>query len=59
MHINEKYDLLRAMALGLILSDEVKGLEGPKASVIFELVGDMTIDEADSIIAKFGVKAPQ
>lgn len=45
-------EMLRARAFLLLMSDEVKSLDGEYASALFDLVGDMSDDEArDAIIA--------
>lgn len=51
--LNVKYDALRALAFRLVMSDEVASLNGPHAAAVFDVVGDMTEDEAADALAEY------
>jgi hypothetical protein len=48
-HLNERYEYLRALAFKMIMSDAV-AFGSAEVDVVFDLVGDMTEDEANAII---------
>ena len=53
IHVDYRLEVLRALALRLLMSTEVPNLDGPHAKELFEEVGDMTAAEAAEYAAMY------